>query len=75
MSEIDSALSEMIVENELADKERLDSLMKEAADKTVKSPRLIQAEKAVSQRPQMSPNVPFRTAPRPTPKPVPAPKK
>jgi parvulin-like peptidyl-prolyl isomerase len=53
----------------------LDSLMKEATDKIVKSPRLIQAEKAVSQQPQMSTKVPFRAAPRPAPKPVPAPKK
>jgi hypothetical protein len=53
----------------------LDSLMKEATGKIVKSPRLIQAERAVPQGPQMSPKVPFRTAPRPAPKPAPAPKK
>jgi hypothetical protein len=52
----------------------LDSLMKEATDKIVKSPRLIQAEKAVLQQPQMSTKVPFRATPRPVPKPVPAPK-
>jgi peptidyl-prolyl cis-trans isomerase C len=53
----------------------LDSLMKEATDKIVKSPRLIQAEKAVPQQPQRSTKVPFRAAPRPAPKPIPVPKK
>jgi parvulin-like peptidyl-prolyl isomerase len=56
-------------------KSLLDSLVKEAADKTVKSPRLIEAEKAVLEQPQMSTRAPFRAAPRPAPRPVPSPKK
>ncbi|HUT29902.1 MAG TPA: peptidyl-prolyl cis-trans isomerase [Sedimentisphaerales bacterium] len=51
-------------------KSLLDSLVKEAADKTVKSPRLIEAEKAVPEQPQISTRTPFRAAPRPAPKAV-----
>jgi len=43
----------------------LDSLMKQAADKIVKSPRLIEAEKAASEQPRGRPMGPLRTAPTP----------
>jgi len=47
-------------------RELVDSLKKEAADKIVKSPRLIEAEKAAAQRPRMSRSRVPAVRPRPT---------